>query len=286
MPSCLEFEGKVVEKAVEKASEELNIPKDKLRYNVVSYGSSGIFGLVGAKKAKICVTLPDKGKRKQRSQSPAKESTPPPAKRQYLDEETSKSVSDIVEEAFEMASPKTDASAADAAQNDAEKSPDFQNLLDDEAVQYGLEALQRIVDQITTDAVVSIKNGDDRLLFNINGGNTGVLIGKRGQTLEAIQYLIEKIVNRHSDERIRIQVDVEGYLENRKASLKSLAKRLAEKAKSTGKPSTVGQMNAHDRRIVHIALKNDSGVRTQSVGDGFYRKLVIFPNKKRRKKNT
>ena len=285
MPSCLEFEGKVVEKAVEKASEALNIPKDKLQYSVVSYGSSGIFGLVGAKKAKICVTLPDKAKRSL-SRQPRKEPTSPPKKRRYLDDETSKSISDIVEEAFELATPTSKPESSESPESSTPASDFKQNLLESEAVQFGREALQLIVDQITTEAAVTVTNGDDRILFNIDGGNTGVIIGKRGQTLEAIQYLVEKIVNRHSDERIRIQVDVEGYLENRKASLKSLAKRLAEKAKTTGKPSTVGQMNAHDRRIVHITLKNDSGVRTQSVGDGFYRKLVIFPNKKRRKKNA
>ena len=78
---------------------------------------------------------------------------------------------------------------------------------------------------------------------------------------------------------MRIQVDVEGYLENRRFSLQALARRLAEKVKRTGKPATIGQMNAHDRRIVHLALKNDSAVRTQSMGDGYLRKLVIYPKK-------
>lgn len=74
-------------------------------------------------------------------------------------------------------------------------------------------------------------------------------------------------------------VDVEGYLEKRKINLQQMASRMAEKAKKIRKPVTIGQMNAHDRRIVHIHLKDEDGVRTQSIGDGYYRKLMIFPKK-------
>ena len=143
----------------------------------------------------------------------------------------------------------------------------------------GRDALQRIIDLITTDATISIEERSNRIFFNVKGGNSAILIGKRGQTLEAIQYILEKIVNKKRQERIRIQVDVEGYLEKRRVSLEGLAARLAEKVKRTGKPATIGQMNSHDRRIVHIALKNDSQVRTQSMGEGVLRKLVIFPKK-------
>ena len=116
-------------------------------------------------------------------------------------------------------------------------------------------------------------------MFNIDGGNPAALIGRRGQVLEAIQYLVEKIINKHSEQRIRVQIDVEGYLNNRRVRLQKLAGRLAEKAKYTGKPAIIRQMNAHDRRIVHLTLRNDSGVRTQSIGNGFLKKLVIFPKK-------
>jgi spoIIIJ-associated protein len=77
---------------------------------------------------------------------------------------------------------------------------------------------------------------------------------------------------------------VEGYLKNKRTNLENMARRMGEKAKRTGKPTSFGQMNAHDRRIVHIALKEDDKVWTQSMGDGFYRKLVIFPKKKNGRK--
>ena len=112
---------------------------------------------------------------------------------------------------------------------------------------------------------------------SVNGGNSGVLIGRRGQTLEAMQFLTDKIINRKSDSRVRLKVDIEGYMETRIANLKSLAYKMADKAKKTGKPATINQMTAQDRRIVHLALKDDFRVRTQSMGDGYYRRLVIFP---------
>ncbi|MBW2192559.1 MAG: Jag N-terminal domain-containing protein, partial [Deltaproteobacteria bacterium] len=237
MSPFLEFEGKSVEKAVDKACDELNIPKEKLDHDVVSYGSTGIFGLVGTKRARIRVTVP--------------ESAPEdvPEKPETASREKDRSHVPVPETAHTSISPVAD-------DPDVQASPS-------ELVHLGEKTLLRIIDFITTDAKITVEEGQDRIMFNVQGGNPAVLIGKRGQTLEAIQYLVEKIVNKQSRERIRIQIDVEGYLANRKANLRRLAGRLAEKAKRTGKPTTIGQINSHDRRIVHLTLKDDGDVRTQ-----------------------
>ncbi|MEE4357725.1 MAG: RNA-binding cell elongation regulator Jag/EloR [Desulfococcaceae bacterium] len=333
MSSCLEFEGKAVDNAVQKASEELNIPTDKLKYKVVSHGSSGIFGLVGVKKAKICVFLPEESgtEKRDRDRSPRKnnrkggqpvksaaalvqeafhdtrkssaEKTEPPSEAKPSEAKPSEAKPSEVKsseakpseakpseakpsEVKSSEAKPSEAKPSEAKPSEAKPSEVKTDYLSHESVRLGQEALQRVIDFITTGAKIDVSDGEDRVMFNVQGGDTGVLIGKRGQTLEAIQYLIEKIINKHSEERIRIQVDVEGYLENRRNNLRSLARRLADKTKHTGKPSTLGQMNAHDRRIVHLTLKDDTDVRTQSMGDGFYRKLVIFPKRKnfRRKK--
>jgi len=251
MKPCLEFEGKNVDCAIEKACEELQLTRDKLKYDVISHGSSGIFGLVGAKKARIRVAASDLS----------------------TEIANKKSSNDI---SFKPEFKNEDAlSLVDEAFNKPEKKSVSEELLN-----VGEETLQKIIDLITTGATVSAKRRGDRILYNIEGGNSGILIGKRGQTLEAIQYIVDKVVNKKSiDKRIRVQIDVHGYLETKKASLQRLAVKLAEKAKHTGKPTTIGQMNAHDRRIVHLSLKNDKEVRTQSMGEGYYRKLVIFPKK-------
>jgi spoIIIJ-associated protein len=259
MSPSLEFEDKNVELAVKKACEKLNIPREKLKHDVISYGSTGIFGLVGTKKARIRVTLP-------------------------------KTSQDFKMEESNAKKPKSASLEQTVKNTDVQMEAEIDDIIlypsEDDPKKIGGEALQRIVDLITKDATISIEERSNRIFFDVKGGNSAVLIGKRGQTLEAMQYIVEKIVNKKRKERIGIQVDVEGYLEKRRINLEKTAFRLSEKVKRTGKPATIGQMNSHDRRIVHIALKDDNMVRTQSVGEGILRKLVIFPKKNSsRKKN-
>lgn len=264
MKPFVEFEGKNIDEAVENACRELKIKKEDLKYDVISSGSSGIFGLVGVKKAKIRVRRP------LQAPSVSEEKKIPTSEVDKELDLSSAGVKSLVDEAFKE--PATEKIQEKVQEKEAV-------LIPEGPVNLGKEALQQMVDLITTDATVTVELNSERVLYNISGGNSAVLIGKRGQTLEAMQYLIDKIVNKQSDARIRVQIDVEGYLESRKESLKSLAIRLAEKTKRTGKPSTISQMTAHDRRIVHLELKDDKGVRTQSIGDGYYRRLVIFPKK-------
>ena len=246
MPNFIEYEAKSVDKALEKACKDLDTSADDLKYDVVSYGSTGIFGLVGVKKAKIRVKTE--------------------LSRQAVQKEAKQKAQDLVKSAFGIADEPVEEAVA--------------------AVDCGKEALQRLVDCISEGSTVAAERKNGRVIYKVEGGNSALLIGKRGQTLEAIQYLVEKIVNKHNESRMRILVDVEGYLDNRQANLKRMASKMAEKAQKINKPVTIGQMNAYDRRIVHLHLKDNQAVRTQSVGDGNYRKLVIFPKRRRRPKRS
>ena len=245
--SSFEFSAKNVDKAIEKACDELNLAPDNIRYDILSHGSSGIFGLAGVKKAKIRVHLPEKPKEP--------------------DPET-----EVSGQKFESQEQFVEDSVSVAPQP---------ITFEENPLDLGRTVLQRIVDAITNDAKISAEETSGRLFFNVNGGNAGILIGKKGQTLDAIQSLVEKIVNKHKphNDKIRVQVDVEGYLETRKANLEKLAGRLADKSKRIRKPISLGQMSAYDRRIVHLALKDDPDIRTKSRGEGYMRKLVIFPHK-------
>lgn len=247
MSPTLEFEGKNIEKAVKKASDKLKIAKEDLKYTIISHGSTGMFGVVGSKKAKISVTLPEK-------------------------EENADTDNQIDKVRLDE---KHKGKSVDEAPGEG--------ILTEELVEMGEKILRQIVDLITDDATIEIERLSKRVVYKVNGGNSGVLIGKHGQTLEAIQYIVEKCVNKQSQDRIRVQVDVNGYLRKRKSNLEGLAIRLAEKSKNNGRPVTVGQMNAYERRIVHMALKDDSDVRTQSMGNGSIRKLMIFPKKNNRR---
>jgi spoIIIJ-associated protein len=287
MSSYREFVGKNVEKALEAASQSLDLPKEKIKHDVISFGSSGIFGLVGVKKAKIRVALPE-GQAKKGRTGKGRDTGGLSAS------STSAAVQDILSSTFGDAGTKKVAKANKAgskkvpepAQEPASKASGNGHgtgkVLDEEITSFGTSILQNIVDYITADAAISVDQNEERTIYNISGGNAAVLIGKRGQTLEAIQYLLEKIINKKNGGRVRVLVDVEGYLDTRRENLERLAGRLAEKAARVGKPMTIGQMNAHDRRIVHLHLKENNDVRTQSIGEGYYRKLMIFPKKRRR----
>ena len=252
--SSLEFEGKNIDKAVQIACDELNLTTDEIQYTVLSRGSSGIFGLAGAKKARIKVFLPDKS---MENEPDADHIMPAEAVSEQPAESTVPGSPD---------DPSENRQRPDTGENPLELSR---------------EVLQRIVDAITSDATITVEETNGRIALNVTGGNAGALIGKKGQTLEAIQSLVDKIVNKHhrNQDRIRVQVDVEGYLATRKLNLEKLAQRLADKSKRIRKPISLGQMNGYDRRIVHLALKDDPGVKTKSKGEGYMRKLVIFPQK-------
>jgi spoIIIJ-associated protein len=247
MTKSYEFQGKSVEAAFNKAIEALQIPAEKIRYEVLTHGSSGIFGIVGVKKAKIKV---------------------------YLEQEMESNSRFKRNEAGPAVSGAHEGRVKDHSAEDKRKRKN-----DPASFADGVQTLQTIVDCITDGATVRLGQGTDKLIFTISGGERGVLIGKRGQTLESIQYLFEKMINKKSTRRIKVVVDVEGYLEKRKKNLQALASRMAEKVRRIDKPVTIGQMNAHDRRVVHIHLKGEKDVRTQSIGDGYYRKLMIFPKK-------
>lgn len=319
MSNYREFVGKNVEKALEAASKSLNLPKEKIKHDVISFGSSGIFGLVGVKKAKIRVALPEGGGSNGKRGAGSGASSATSAAVQDILSSTfgdagTKKGSGSKEKAVKKApkresapkrergsaggggpkkeaapkkaqeSQRTPAPKKDESQPPNVKTPSAGNgkPVDPEIIDYGSSILQGVVDYLTDDAVINVDQNDERTIYNITGGNAAVLIGKRGQTLEAIQYLLEKIVNKKNGGRVRVLVDVEGYLDTRKENLERLAGRLSEKAVRVGKPMTIGQMNAHDRRIVHLCLKENTNVRTQSIGEGYYRKLMIFPKKRRR----
>jgi spoIIIJ-associated protein len=278
MNQFVEFEGKNIDQALARASDELGTPIERLEYDVVSYGSSGIFGLVGAKKAKIRV----KSKKMMGLASETRQQAMDLVKDAFqLDDE------EVDEEVDEDSSPDDSDLDQEKEENEAEAVPvaglvKINDADMEKAIATGTEALQRLVDAITENSKIDTETSGQRIVFKIEGGNSGLIIGKRGQTLEAIQYLVEKIVNKQNEQRVRILVDVEGYLKTRKSNLQKLATKMADKAQKTKKPVTIGQMNAYDRRTVHLHLKNNSAVRTQSVGEGYYRKLIIFPKKGRR----
>lgn len=129
--------------------------------------------------------------------------------------------------------------------------------------------------QISASCKVTYDKDNSLIEINIDGDEMGVLIGKRGQTLDSLQYLVSLVVNKNSDSYIKVKLDTENYRERRKETLENLAKNIAFKVKRTRKPVALEPMNPYERRIIHSALQNDKFVETYSEGEEPYRKVVI-----------
>ncbi len=242
----LEIEGKTIDEAIEKACSEFGVPREKLNIEIISDGASGFLGL-GSKKAKIRASI---------MSIDMTIDTPPEQPRK-------------------------------AVQKKPPVSSDFtQSVVTEESVDTTAARAKRILEGILSrmglDCPVTIEETPDTIILNIKGDGSGLLIGKRGQNLDAIQYIVNKAVSKYADNRKMIVVDTEGYRKRREDSLVALAVNLAEKVKKSKKALTVGHMNAHDRRIIHLALQNDESLTTKSRGEGEFRKIVIMPVKRGR----
>jgi spoIIIJ-associated protein len=162
--------------------------------------------------------------------------------------------------------------------------------LDDSAVvEKAKTALRRILDLMGVRATIEKKlaaTGDETVL-EIHAENSGLLIGRKGQTLEALQYVVTRIAGeRPGNEGRHLVIDIENYRERRRKSLEDMALRLGEKAKRQRKTVTVDALSAADRRIIHAALQDDPWVSTKSLGQGSYRRLLIIPEGDRKKKES
>lgn len=143
----------------------------------------------------------------------------------------------------------------------------------DEIREY-LESLFKAMD-IQTEIQIEFDETENVLSINLEGPEMGILIGKRGQTLDALQYIISLAVNKKSESYIRVKLDTENYRARRKETLENLAKNIAYKVKRTKRPVSLEPMNPFERRIIHSALQNDRYVTTHSEGDEPYRHVVV-----------
>ncbi len=221
-----EFEAKNLNEAVAMACKYFSLSESELEIKIFTKGTTGIFGLMGVKNAKIA------------------------------------------------AAPKV---------NDVELLLNEVNLSNpDEKDSFALtaqEALKKILSyfELETNIVMSVQ--DDGIYLNIEGDGSGLLIGRRGQTLNAIQHIINKIVNKAASKNIFLVVDSENYRQRREENLKEIAKGLAKKAQQLKKPIASTPLNSHDRRIIHMALRDDHDLKTKSKGDGFYRRVLVLPQR-------
>jgi spoIIIJ-associated protein len=241
----LDFEGKTIDEAIEKACTEFNVPREKLNIEIITDGSSGFLGL-GSKKAKIKAGMMSFD---MTIDTPAKQ-------------------------------PQKSVQTKPAAHADVPQETKTESITEETIAIKAKIILEGILLRMKLDCPVTIEETSDAIILNIKGDGSGLLIGKRGQNLDAIQYIVNKSISKYADTRKMIIVDTEEYRKRREDSLVALAAKLAEKVKKTKKALTVGHMNAQDRRIIHLALQNEESLTTKSRGEGEFRKIVIMPVKK------
>jgi spoIIIJ-associated protein len=139
------------------------------------------------------------------------------------------------------------------------------------------KTLREILERMGIEAEVSAFDDGERIILDAHGAESGLIIGKKGATLDALQYIVNRIVSKKPSDGPGVVVDAEGYRGRREDSLADLARRLAEKAIKSGRPVPVEPMSPHDRRIVHVTLAEHPGVTTESDGEGLFRRVVIYP---------
>lgn len=141
----------------------------------------------------------------------------------------------------------------------------------------GIAFLAPIFDALSVSPRVQIEEDDEQITFSMYGDEVGILIGRRGDTLNALQFLLSLAVNRRLNSHKRIILDCENYRQRRAETLQALAHRMADKARETGRRVSLDPMNAAERRIVHLALENEPQVKAESYGEDPHRKIVIYP---------
>ena len=137
--------------------------------------------------------------------------------------------------------------------------------------------LQDVFAAMNMTVVVDVQYDENERTMDVDlsGDEMGVLIGKRGQTLDSLQYLVSLVVNKETEEYVRVKVDTENYRQRRKETLENLAKNIAYKVKKTRRPVSLEPMNPYERRIIHSALQNDKYISTHSEGDEPFRRVVV-----------
>ncbi len=243
----IEVSAKTVQDALTEASIKLGLTSDQVEYEVIEKGSTGFLG-IGNKPAKI--------------RARKKEENP-------IEEETS----ELVEEAEEVAE---ESSLEDVSTETDEISEKKEKVLLDPKLS-AREFLTAVLEKMGIEAELEISDNEEEecLEIDIKGKNMGILIGKRGQTLDSLQYLTSLVVNKGTDEYVRIKLDTENYRQRRKETLENLARNIAYKVKKTKRPVTLEPMNPYERRVIHYALQNDKFVTTHSEGEEPYRHVVV-----------
>ena len=255
----IQVSAKTVEDAVLEAAMKLATTREHLEYEVIEKGSTGFLGF-GAKPAVI------KARALTEEEIEKAEVKPEPVEEPVKQEvKKAEPVKPVKTEKVEKAEVKEEALVPVKKAAAPGKEISAEDFLKDV-----FKAMDMVVDIKVTE-----NKEENTMDIELAGEEMGVLIGKRGQTLDSLQYLVSLVVNKYSDEYIRVKIDTENYRERRKETLENLARNIAYKVKRTRKTVSLEPMNPYERRVIHSALQNDRYVTTHSEGEEPYRRVVV-----------
>ena len=254
----MEFTGSDVPQAISNACEELKAKQDELDIEVVAAGSNGIFGMFGKKKARISVSLKNSGNR---GRKPNKKGGGRPNRNTNNAKKRS------------PRSPRRgeDKPAAEITSSHLDK------------VKSDLEQIMTLMGFPGTAAV---SNEGNRIKGHITSNHIDEITGPEGQVLDSIQYLMRKMISRMVEGKVMFSLDAGNYRQERRKDLEERALKLAEEVKESGRTKSIPAINPAERRIVHMTLQNDTSIRSRSIGEGHFKKILIYvPGRGRKKKN-
>jgi len=262
--SYYEFTGKSVKEAIARACEELKVDQSLLEVQVLEESSKGFLGIVGHREARIRVKRREIPKEVTDAQ-PAPISEPADKRLEEFNAEAHEAVIREEEDFEAPAQPRQDQPTVDPSPY----------------VDTARGVLQAILERIPVTVEISAGTVERSVYLDIKGDGSGLLIGKKGQTLDALQFIVNKIVNKFNSpgQKVEIIVDTENYRERKKENLREIALKAGEKAKKSHKPVPLEPMPASERRIIHMILAEDRDVYTKSYGEGQMRRLIVYPRK-------
>ena len=269
---------KTVNDAITEASIQLGVSSDQMEYDVIEKGSAGFFG-IGSKQAVIRARL---------------KKVEEPAIEEVVKKEVVKKVEKKVEEKRPEEKKHQEKRHSDKKHHDkkhvekveekvVEPKKEIETTVVTEETMKICEAF--LIDVLKAMGMEAVEveskiDEDGALSMELKGDNMGILIGKRGQTLDSLQYLTNRVANKSQDGYVRVKLDTEDYRRRRKQTLENLAKNIAYKVKRSRKAVALEPMNPYERRIIHSALQGDERVSTHSEGEEPYRRVVITPNRR------
>ena len=276
MANVIEMTGKTVDEAIQAAAQMLGVNADQLDVEVLELPAKRLFGLFGETPAKVRATLKEVASVEKPAHVEQKPAVAEAAEEVAPVEKPA--VAEAVEEPVPVEEPAEEVIEPILAPSPADDNQAAEAL--DKAKTF----LADVFNAMKLDIEIDVTETDYGYLFELNGKGLGVLIGRHGQALDSLQYLLNLAANRRdAEEKIHFTLDVEGYRDRRSEALEKLALNMAERAIKTRRDVRLEPMNRHERKVIHTALQDNNRVETHSAGTEPYRYVIITPTKRGRR---